>query len=86
MGPDPNEPDKDRVGKKLFQQLSKLLWGPWSEDGKTWHVLDQGLIFRPKKIDMPQYEADKTKTIQMLKMYHSDQSVNEGGGPGPAKP
>ncbi|MFV1876662.1 DUF3800 domain-containing protein [Nioella sp.] len=64
-----NEPDKDIVGEKLFNQLSGLLWGNKSPDGKTWYVLNKGLIFRPKTIDVPMYEADKQTTISMLKKY-----------------
>lgn len=65
-----NEPKKDKVGKILFSQLSKLLWGEKSADGKTWYVVDAGLVLRPKKIDFAEYEADRDATIARLKSLH----------------
>ena len=67
-----NEPDKNIVGEKLFKQLSNVLWGEWSEDGKKWYVLDRGLIFRPKTFSLAEYEADKNETIHYLKRYMTE--------------
>lgn len=64
-----NEPDKDVVGKLLFGQLANLLWGSKSSDGKTWYVLNQGIIFRPKEISVEAYRADREATLSMLKKY-----------------
>ncbi len=67
-----NEPDKDIVGEKLFKQLAGILWGEKSRDGKTWYVLNNGIIFRPKTINAEQYEADKQATLNMLIKYMGD--------------
>ena len=64
-----NEPDKNIVGEKLFKQLALLIWSDVSKDGKTWFVLDKGLIFRPKTFTVTSYEADKNATVQRLVGY-----------------
>jgi hypothetical protein len=69
-----NEPDKDIVGKKLFKQLAKFIWGDISADGKKWYVLDKGLIFRPKEFTVIDYEADKEATVRQLVYYMNKKS------------
>ena len=51
-----NAPKNVPAAKVMMTNISKLIW--CTRMGDNLHVLDKGLIFRPKEVKHPPYKAE----------------------------
>jgi len=56
-----NEKDKDIVPKKLFPVVAKMMW--YKVEGKKRNIREYGLMFRPKKVIVPEYEREYRELV-----------------------
>jgi hypothetical protein len=60
-----NEKEKDIVPKKMFPIIASMMWH--RKIGETLYLRERGLVFRPKKFDVPEYKSSYDELTERFK-------------------
>ena len=60
-----NEKEKDIVPRKMFPVIASMMWH--KKIGNTSYLQERGLIFRPKKFDVPEYKSSYDELVERFK-------------------